>query len=146
MKVRPAALIIDAGTILTLRYTYNGTDVYMLPGGNMEFGENMQTCLSRELDEELGLSTEILELIFIAEVHHIDVDKLHCIFKAKIESGSIPKINPAHCSALEIVYLPFEEIKDVALYPNLSKEVYQYCQANTSQKTQFLGEIDQPIY
>jgi 8-oxo-dGTP diphosphatase len=146
MKVRPAALIIEAGKILTLRYNYNGTNVYMLPGGNMDFGETMQTCLSRELFEEIGVSTEISDLLFIAEVHQKDMDKLHCIFKCKIAVGSFPKINSEQCSALEIVFLPFDKINIVAMYPNISNEVYQYCISNKPHEVKFVGEIFQPIY
>jgi 8-oxo-dGTP diphosphatase len=146
MKVRPAALIIEAGTILTLRYNYNGTDVYMLPGGNMEFGENMEICLRRELLEELGVNSEINDLLFLAEVHQKDMDKLHCIFKTQIEKGSLPIINPLECSALEIVHLPFGKIQNVAIYPNISEQIFQYCISNTLPSSPFLGVINQPVY
>jgi 8-oxo-dGTP diphosphatase len=146
MKVRPAALIIEADTLLTLRYNYNGTDVFMIPGGNMEFGENMQTCLAREITEELGVSASVLDLLFIAEVHQKDMDKLHCIFKTQLDNGTEPKINPLNCSALEIVYLPFEKIRKVAIYPNIPEQIYDFCTTKNLPATPFLGEISQPVY
>ncbi len=146
MKVRPAALIIVNEAILTLRYNYNGTDVFMLPGGNMEFGENMQTCLARELEEELGIQSEIKDLLFIAEVHQAEMDKLHCVFNVVHSPNTQPRINPKETSALEIVYLPFEKIQEVALYPHLPEQILTYCQTRLIPSMPFLGEIQQPIY
>ncbi len=146
MKVRPAALIVNAGRVLTLRYNYNGTDVYMLPGGNMEFGEEMQACLSRELNEELGVATESMDLLFIAEVHQKEIDKLHCIFATVLKQSSKPFLNPEHTSALEIVELPIEKIPEVALYPHIPEQLYKYCLTGKYPENPFLGVIEQKVY
>ena len=38
MIVRPAICIVENEKILTMRYRYGNTDVFNLPGGNLEFG------------------------------------------------------------------------------------------------------------
>jgi 8-oxo-dGTP diphosphatase len=146
MQVRPAAILIENKSVLTLRYNYNGTDVFMLPGGNLEFGESLEACLIRELEEELGLPIKIKSLFCIAEVHQADADKLHCAFLVEKTSSTIPKINPAHTSALELVFLPFEKLKSVALYPHIPKVLFDFCVNNTLPESPFLGEIVQRVY
>lgn len=56
-KVR--ALIIDENNnILVTKYA----DIYMLPGGKIDKGENIESALIRELKEELGIEFDIKEL------------------------------------------------------------------------------------
>lgn len=40
---------------------------YALPGGHLEFGETLATCLSREIFEESGLNVEAEKLVYVHE-------------------------------------------------------------------------------
>ena len=51
-RYKARALIIDDNNVVTL---CNYGDVYMLPGGKIDSGENAKEGLLRELKEELGL-------------------------------------------------------------------------------------------
>lgn len=58
LRIREAvrALVIDTDDrILLVRWLLRGLDVWGTPGGGMDDGEDTETALRRELDEELGI-------------------------------------------------------------------------------------------
>ena len=143
MKVRPSAMILNGESILTLRYNYGNIDVFALPGGNPDPGENLSQALARELTEELGICTEVDKMILCGEViwNEIKNETLHMVFASKISDG-IPALNPEHTTALEIVWVPFSELDNTLLYPNVGKYLQTYL--NGKSGSAHVGVIDQP--
>ena len=143
MNVRPSAIIIRENSVLTLRYCYGNQDVYALPGGNPDPGECLSAALSRELFEELEIETVVKEMIFCGEVIWPELNKetLHVVFTTEISSGT-PQLNPVHTTALEIVWLPINELQDRLLYPNVGGSIIDFY--NKSLTTSHIGVIDQP--
>ncbi|NIJ56044.1 NUDIX domain-containing protein [Dyadobacter arcticus] len=142
MNVRPSALIIKRDRILTLRYNYGDKDVYALPGGNPDAGECLHEALKRELDEELGVITDVNEMIICGEVIWKEIQKetFHVVFETKI--FGTPALNPAHTTALEIVWLPIDALNGKVLYPNIGRQIEDFCE----QLFTFvhIGVIEQP--
>ncbi len=125
MRIRPAGLITDRHhAVLTMRYQYGASYVYVLPGGNPDPGETLAEALQRELWEELEVRAEIQELILMGEVLHFPgrTDTLHCLFRVFI-GDQLPRINPENTSAKDIVWLAPEMLKEVTLYPNFSEQL-----------------------
>jgi len=61
-----ALLITPDGDLLTIRRTRPGQASYwVLPGGGVEDGEDMETALARELREELAATCDIHGLVYI---------------------------------------------------------------------------------
>ncbi|KAA3616455.1 MAG: NUDIX domain-containing protein [Calditrichaeota bacterium] len=56
-----AALFNDKNQILVIKRKDSGN--WTLPGGTLEFGEDLVTCCTREIKEETGYKVEILNLI-----------------------------------------------------------------------------------
>lgn len=144
MKTRPSAIIIADNKLLTLKYNYSGNLLYAIPGGNLEFGEKLEVALKRELEEEIGLEIEVQDLLFLAEVHQPNKDTLHCVFNAKIVSGK-PVLNPKETTALQICWLPIENIEEYNLYPNIKTQLKEYFVEGKDHHV-FLGEISQPWF
>lgn len=142
MNVRPSAVIVRDQTVLTLRYRYQSTDVYALPGGNPDPGENVRETLVRELNEELGIHAEVDELVACGEVIWTEIKKecLHMVFKA--ETDEIPVIDPKETTALEVVWLPISELENYLLYPNIGKQIKKYLDASIP--VGYIGAIQQP--
>ncbi len=143
MKVRPSAVIIKDDCILTLRYNYQSTDVFALPGGNPDPGENLTEALSRELQEEMGITVKICNLMVCGDViwNEIQKETHHTVFIAQIITG-IPKLNPKETTALDIHWLPISELSNHLLYPNFGKEITNCIQ---NKKTLgYLGRANQP--
>jgi 8-oxo-dGTP pyrophosphatase MutT (NUDIX family) len=144
MKVRPAALLVREGCILTLYYRYSQSDLYGLPGGNPDPGETLEEALRRELHEELGIEVQVGPLLFCGEVALPGrEDVLHCVFEAWLPEAQSPVVNPAHTSALEYRWLPTAEAPDKLLYPNLGRVLHDYLHGTRG--TGYVGRIEQPF-
>lgn len=141
INVRPSIVIIENGKILCLKYVYNGTILYNLPGGNLEFGENIKEALRREMIEELNLEVEVSKLLFVGEVHHNKKVTMHFVFEGKIEKG-IAKINHLQTSAIEASWLEMNNLNDINLYPNV-KEKLLIWHNKLADCSVYLGEIVQ---
>ncbi|REA60461.1 NUDIX hydrolase [Dyadobacter luteus] len=143
MKVRPSAMILNGESILTLRYNYGNINVFALPGGNPDPGENLTDALVRELSEELKITTKTGKMVFCGEVIWDEIKKetLHIIFESEITAGT-PELNGAETTALEMVWLPFSELNHTILYPNVGKYLLSYIQGKP--EPAHVGVIDQP--
>lgn len=94
-----AGLIFDCGRLLIAQRPLSKHlgGLWEFPGGKAEPGESLESCLIRELREELGVDVGILG--FIERVYHAYPDKtvaLH-FFQCRIESGEPA---PLQCEAL----------------------------------------------
>jgi ADP-ribose pyrophosphatase YjhB (NUDIX family) len=121
LRVRVAALICDDdGRILLIKQKKNKEVYWLLPGGGIEFGENAEEALSREIKEELQLEIEKPEFVLFSE--NIDPNgKKHLIqlvFSAKIKSGE-PKIPENEKTVLEFRYFSIDELNDIEIRPDI---------------------------
>ncbi len=139
MNVRPGAFIVRDHHLLTLKYTYPGGIIHALPGGNLEFGEELALALERELKEELGIACVPDRIMHVAEVLYEGRNTIHFIFECPEFTGE-PRINPAETKAEEIVWLPLSELERFTLYPNVGKFLL------ADDTPLFLGVIEQPRY
>lgn len=145
MKVRPSVAIVENEKVLLMRYRYGDTDVFNLPGGNVDPGETLTDTLIRELQEELGIQVAVAEMLVAGEVilPQQKTDVLHCVFKATIIDGT-PILNPKETSSLEVVWQPIASLKNLAMYPNVAEDLQIILEGN--KVVQYLGRIDQEWY
>ncbi|SMO65712.1 NUDIX domain-containing protein [Solitalea koreensis] len=144
MKVRPSVVILEGYSVLLMRYVYNGTEVYCLPGGNPDPMETLQEAVERELKEELGLKVEVQDLLFVAETHKPEKQEivLHHIFEGKIAEGN-PTINPEQTSALSAEWIEVDKLGDKNLYPNIGAEISILLGLGSKDRITYLGNINQ---
>ena len=132
MKIRPSVIIVKDDKILTLKYLYGSTEVYAIPGGNLEFGER------------LNLEVSLLDFCGTAEIINEKQHGVHFFFLGKIISGE-PKINPKETTANSVVWLKKGQISEVNLYPKIPDLILSVLNGENSYGL-FLGKIDQPWY
>lgn len=63
-KVRCRGVIVHDGKILLVK-SANGRNIFSLPGGHLEFGEDPKECIQRELFEELGVLPKVGRLLYV---------------------------------------------------------------------------------
>ncbi len=56
-------MIIDNEEMLVVMHP--GADYFAFPGGKVDFGEDVITCMERELVEELGIKPQIGRLLYV---------------------------------------------------------------------------------
>jgi ADP-ribose pyrophosphatase YjhB (NUDIX family) len=62
--VRCRGIILHDNKLLVVRHP-SDTSYAALPGGHLEWGEDVKTCISREIVEELGVKPVIGRLLYI---------------------------------------------------------------------------------
>lgn len=125
-----------------MRYEFNNSNIYNLPGGNPDRYETMIETLKRELFEELCIEVGVGRLILMGEVSLKEQkeDVLHCIFKGDI-LNNFPVLNPNETSAKEIVWVPIENLPATPMYPNIGAELKERL-LNPIEET-YIGRINQ---
>lgn len=149
MRVRASVIIEKDGHILLLKYRYGGMDVYNLPGGNADPGESLPACVKRELLEELSIQVDTQQLAIVAQgvaQRKKGIESvLHMVFQGSIRSGEV-KINPAHTSALEAVWLSYADLEKAILYPAINAEIINLCKTSFEACPVYIEKFEQIWY
>ena len=66
-RVRVAAIIIENKKLLLIAHKKNKNVYWLLPGGGIDFGESLAGALTRELNEELGVSVNVNEFAWVSD-------------------------------------------------------------------------------
>ena len=114
------AIIIDDNKVLCLKNERNEWD---LPGGKIEFNEDIENCLIREIKEETNLSVENLNILKPLNLKFNDVSVIVLIYSASISCDSSIIISHEHS---EYNFFSKSEIKNLNLvenYKNLIEEL-----------------------
>jgi 8-oxo-dGTP pyrophosphatase MutT (NUDIX family) len=149
MKVRPCALVwrnsANLPEILLMHYCYGGQDVFALPGGNPDRGEILPQTIIRELQEELGVTVTLGDMVLAGEMllTQRNNDVLHVVFEAQTMQGE-PVLNPAETTALEVLWKPISELSSLNLYPNIGTQIQTWF--NSATNLGYVGRIEQQYF
>ncbi len=67
VKVGVSGILLKEGKLLMYKRNKSlGRGLWELPGGKLEFGENLKDCIVREFKEETGLDVKVEKLVSIA--------------------------------------------------------------------------------
>jgi ADP-ribose pyrophosphatase YjhB (NUDIX family) len=83
--VRVRAIILHQCKLLLVRHPHD-TSFAALPGGHLEWGEDVKECLHRELVEELGVEPKIGRLLFMNSFSQSD-GKHYLEFFLEVKNG-----------------------------------------------------------
>ena len=79
----------EEGKILMVRQNHDGKDIWMVPGGAIEAGENAAEAAVREALEETGLAVRIKRLLWHVEEVSERGQRFVNFFLAEITGGSL---------------------------------------------------------
>ena len=86
IKIKVRAIILHNGKLLVVRHPGYDAKLTALPGGKLEWGEDVKECLIREMVEELGMKPEIGKLLYINKFTEGE-DKQYIEFFFEVKNG-----------------------------------------------------------
>ncbi len=89
LQARVAGILIEDGKLLIVKQMLSDKRAWSLPGGRVEKGEESGDGLIREMEEETGLRTKIVKLLYLCEKPETDPPLLHISFLIERVSGTI---------------------------------------------------------
>jgi 8-oxo-dGTP diphosphatase len=90
IRIRVCGICHTKNSILLINHSgIRAGDFWAPPGGGIEFGETMDTCLKREFFEETGLKISSVEYAFSCEYVHPPLHAIEMFFQVTVEDGSI---------------------------------------------------------
>ena len=126
-----AAIILNQkGEILLARRNQPETpeihNKWEFAGGGVDFGEDPEVSIKREVKEEIGVEVEVIRLLpkIISDIQKFDNnDELQVLvlsYECKITSG-IPK--PSDPEVGEVKFFPLEEISKLDAFENIYETI-----------------------
>ena len=119
----------DKGRILLVRQHHENRDIWMLPGGGIEEGENAAEAAAREVLEETGVSVEVRRLIWhVEEVSPERGQRFVNFFLAEILEGEAvlgqdPEFDAEHQVLRELAFFSKEEVMGLPnVYPEILRD------------------------
>lgn len=117
LRVRVCGIYIENNKILLIKHKNIGEAGYLWspPGGGLEFGETLQTCLAREFLEETHLSIKVEKFLFVHEfleppLHAIELFFEVSVREGKLQLGTDPEMQDNEQILEEVAFLGIEEI------------------------------------
>ena len=124
--------------VLMLKQRHEGRDIWMVPGGGIEAGEDSRQAAIREAKEETGLDIDITALLWHVEEVSERGQRFVNFFLAEPKSGALelgtdPERKEGEQVLKEIRFMPREEIEGIsALYPEyLKDELWHFLSQDT---------------
>ena len=119
-----ALITDDRGRILFAKKA--GSEFWSLPGGKLDGDDtSLQSCLVRELKEELGVDAEIGTIRFVQELHKDNTRYVELIWSATIHgsppSEDISKISGGELEAVQ--WISKSELRNANIKPDFLKEL-----------------------
>lgn len=135
---RVAAIILNKNNSKVLIHRKKGQDLWMLPGGRMEMGEDTSVGIKRELEEELGIKENvkikyIIEDFF--ELGEMTYHELCFYYKVNLNPDKYNMPFNEEFAGTEgenfiFKWINIEEVNDYNLKPEFLKDKIKNCKGN----------------
>lgn len=127
-----ALIFNDKGDVLLLQRTANSKNQagqWSKPGGTIEFGENVEDAIKREIKEEIGADIELTKFLgYIDDI--MESDHQHWItfnFLGKIVNGEIKNMEPHKHASLR--WFALSDLPE-SLNKNTREAIKEYLKLN----------------
>ncbi len=124
VKVR--AIILHEGKLLVVRHPHD-LSFAALPGGKLEWSEDLKECMSREIIEELGVKPDIGRLLYVNTFTQID-NKHYLEFFFEIKNGvdylDVEKLARSHAHEIAEIMWVFPD-EDIHIKPKNLEEDFK---------------------
>ena len=120
-----AIIVRDGKVLLGLRKGAHGDGCWQFPGGHLEYGESVEECARREVEEEVGLSlTNVTTGPFTNDVFSAEGKHYVTLFVVGEASGEPTVMEPEKCA--EWRWFSWDNLPEPLFLPihNLLKQGY----------------------
>ena len=141
IRIRVAALIVEASQLLLVEHTKDGRSYWMPPGGGVDFGETLTGALARELREELGVTIEAEALVAASDAiepggnRHI----VNLFFTARITEG-IPLVGEDE-RVSGVAFHPLNSLAEIELFPPIASTLQELFAQESIPHARYLGNL-----
>lgn len=141
IRVRIAVILIKDNKILLIRQEKAGHSYWLVPGGGVNFGEEISSCAIREIKEETNLEVKLGKLLFINESIAPSGNKhlINLFFLGEIESGEIKLAKEDNLK--ELSFIDIEKLSFLELHPPIGKFIQEAYLKEFKVEAKYLGNF-----
>jgi mutator protein MutT len=89
MQVRVTGILPEQDRLLLVKQRVSPRRGWSLPGGRVEAGETLEEAVVRELEEETGLSVQVVKLLYVCDKPDAAPPLVHITFLLEKTGGAI---------------------------------------------------------
>jgi 8-oxo-dGTP diphosphatase len=126
-KIAQKAIIEHKGEVLILRDPREADEIWEIPGGRLNEGEDPRLGLQREVFEELGVECEVHEVIHLEQFFQRSEGKnaLVIVYRATLKEP-MPHFTLENKEVAEIRWIAKDELNTVQLFPEYKRALDTY--------------------
>ncbi|WP_127492681.1 NUDIX hydrolase [Paenibacillus glycanilyticus] len=112
LQVRVTGILVEEGRLLLVKQKVSDSRAWSLPGGRVEQGETLEQAIIRELEEETGLTTRIIKLLYLCDKP--DASLVHITFLLERAGGQLrmPTNEFDHNPISDLAFIPVSELTE----------------------------------
>ena len=117
LRVRVCGILLKEGQLLMAQHKPFGPagELWIPPGGGMEFGESATECLVREFKEETNLEVQVGSLLFVHETHRNSIHAIELFFEithysGEVKTGTDPELSSDNQILRDVKFISQEKI------------------------------------
>ena len=114
-QIRVTGVLIENQRLLVVKQKVSSNRNWSLPGGRLERGETLEQGIIREMEEETGLKTEVIKLLYICDKPEISPPLLHLTFLLKKVKGVL-RLPSNEYDSNPISDIKMVKIEDIVAY------------------------------
>lgn len=122
--VKIGLAVVDGDAVLLVRK--RGSDVYILPGGKPEFGENDLEALGREIKEELNCDLNSNSVFFLGVFSDKAAGMTDVRVTVKLYSGILLGHPEPHSEIEQLLWFRSSDAKSQNLAPSLTNSILPF--------------------
>lgn len=120
VTIRVSGILVRDNTVLLIAHKKKGEIYWLLPGGEIEYGESLSQALKREFREELGIVIDVNEVAVICDSiephgkrHILNISFRCCYRSGEYRLGSDRRLH-------DYAFFELREIPCIRLYPPIN--------------------------